>query len=232
MTFIGTAGWSIPSSNKAAFPGQGSHLERYATRFSCVEINSSFYRPHKRATYEKWAATVPSEFRFSVKIPRSITQIRRLHDYGGELDRFIEEVTGLGTKLGVLLVQLPPSLAFERSVATKFFRDLAQAGIWMACEARHASWFDSGADKVLKSLKVARVSADPPRAPTDGVPGGDTTIAYFRLHGSPKTYYSNYSAKKLSKWATKLRPHDWCIFDNTAGQHALANALSLKKTLR
>jgi uncharacterized protein YecE (DUF72 family) len=229
MSFIGTAGWTIPAPYKSAFPGEGSHLQRYASRLNCVEINSSFYRPHKRATYKKWAASVPEDFRFSVKVPRTITQNHRLEHYGSELDQFLEEAAGLGDKLGVLLAQLPPSLVYDPDVAKIFFRDLAQANVTMACEPRHMSWFTPDCEKVLKSLNVVRVAADPPRAPSDGIPGGDTRMAYFRLHGSPKIYYSEYSDTKLAQLAQKLRPRDWCIFDNTAAFHALGNALALQR---
>jgi uncharacterized protein YecE (DUF72 family) len=229
MSFIGTAGWTIPAPYKNEFPGAGSHLQRYASRLSCVEINSSFYRPHKRATYEKWAAAVPEEFRFSVKVPRTITQNHRLENYGNKLDDFLREVTGLGGRLGVLLAQLPPSLVYDADVAEKFFRDLARANATIACEPRHISWFTPDSEKVLNRLGVARVAADPPRAPSDGAPGGDTSTAYFRLHGSPKIYYSNYSDTKLAQLAQKLGPKDWCIFDNTAAFHALGNALTLQR---
>src|SRR4051794_10397874 len=111
---IGTAGWSIPKAYAAPFPPSGSHLERYGAVFNAVEINSSFYRPHRIATYERWAATVPEDFRFAIKVPKSVTHERRLKDTGDLLDQFVSEVTGLGPKLGPLLVQLPPSLAFEQ----------------------------------------------------------------------------------------------------------------------
>ena len=75
---IGTAGWSLPGAHFGLFPRDGSHLERYATRFSCVEINSSFYRPHRQETYARWAASVPENFRFAVKMPRTITHHARL----------------------------------------------------------------------------------------------------------------------------------------------------------
>jgi uncharacterized protein YecE (DUF72 family) len=228
MSFIGTAGWTIPAQYKSAFPGAGSHLQRYASRLTCVEINSSFYRRHKRATYEKWAADVPEDFRFSVKVPRIITQNHRLEHYGNGLDDFLQEVTGLGDKLGVLLAQLPPSLVYDADVAEKFFRDLAQANVTIACEPRHISWFTPDSVKALNSVTVARVAADPPRAPSDGSPGGNTRMAYFRLHGSPKIYYSKYSDTKLAQLAHKLRAGDWCIFDNTAAFHALGNALTLQ----
>jgi uncharacterized protein YecE (DUF72 family) len=228
MSFIGTAGWTIPAQYKSGFLGEGSQLQRYASQLKCVEINSSFYHPHKRATYEKWAADVPEDFRFSVKIPRTITQNHRLEHYGNELDHFLQEVTGLGDRLGVLLAQLPPSLAYDADVTEEFFRDLAQANVTIACEPRHMSWFTPDSEKTLNSLNVTRVAADPPRAPSDGTPGGDTRIAYFRLHGSPKIYYSKYSDTRLAQLATKLRPRDWCIFDNTAAFHALENALTLQ----
>jgi uncharacterized protein YecE (DUF72 family) len=229
MSIIGTAGWTIPAQYKDQFATEGSHLERYASRLKGVEINSSFYRPHKRATYIRWAATVPDNFRFSVKVPRTITQEHRLADYGDLLERFLDGVSGLGKKLGVLLAQLPPSLPYDAEAAEMFFRNLNQLGVTTACEPRHASWFTPTADKALKALRVARVAADPPRAPSDGGPGGDTRVAYFRLHGSPKIYYSDYSEAVLSGLAAKLRDSDWCVFDNTAAFYALENALSLQR---
>jgi uncharacterized protein YecE (DUF72 family) len=110
---IGTAGWSIPKQHAAPFPSEGTHLERYGAIFNAVEINSSFYRPHRTATYERWAASVPEDFRFAVKVPKSVTHERRLKGTGDLLDQFVSEVGGLGPKLGPLLIQLPPSLAFQ-----------------------------------------------------------------------------------------------------------------------
>ncbi|MFT3988522.1 DUF72 domain-containing protein [Aestuariivirga sp.] len=232
MSFIGTAGWAVPAQYRDRFPAGGSHLERYATRLTCVEINSSFYRSHKRSTYEKWAVSVPEGFRFSVKVPRRITQEHRLKNYNGELDRFLGEVIGLGHRLGVLLTQLPPSLAYDSEAAEMFFRDIARAKATVACEPRHPSWFTPEAEEHLKALKVSRVAADPPRASTDGTPGGDTGLAYYRLHGSPKIYYSAYSDADLKRLVPELRPGDWCIFDNTAAFHALGDALRLQEINR
>ncbi len=99
---IGTAGWSIPQEQAGAFPTEGSHLERYAAVFNAVEINSSFYRPHRPTTYEKWAASVPDSFQFAVKVPKAITHERRLKETGDLLERFLSEVSSLGPKLGPL----------------------------------------------------------------------------------------------------------------------------------
>src|SRR3978361_949297 len=117
MAFIGTAGWSISAQYAHDFSDGGTHLGRYGARLNAVEINSSFYRPHQRKTYERWAAGVPEDFRFSVKLPRSITQEHRLQNYGALLSRFLEESAGLGVKLGVILVQLPPTLVYDAGVA-------------------------------------------------------------------------------------------------------------------
>lgn len=235
IPFIGTAGWSISSAAASHFPLDGSHLERYAQVLNCVEINSSFYRPHQPATYARWAASVPEHFRFSVKLPRSITHERRLRDAAAELDRFTGEVMQLGNKLGCVLVQLPPSLRFEEDVAAAFFHALRQRFDGMlACEARHPSWFEEGATELLTMQRITRVRADPPAGqPGPHVPTTDVT--YLRLHGSPTIYYSDYPAEYLANLATCLRAQaqagGWCIFDNTAAGAALFNALDLQARL-
>src|SRR5215211_5544964 len=118
---IGTAGWSIPRAVAAAFPGEGSHLQRYARVMNCAEIDSSFHRPHAAAVYEKWASSTADSFRFSVKVPRTITHDAQLKACRPLLDRFLAEIAGLGTRLGPLLVQLPPSLEFNVRQARTFF---------------------------------------------------------------------------------------------------------------
>lgn len=228
---IGTAGWSIPAAHRRRFPGEGPVLERYARVMTCVEINSSFYRPHQRATYEKWAAQTPADFRFSVKTPRELTQFRRLRDPDDVLDRFHGEVTGLGRKLGVLLVQLPPSLGFDEETADAFFAAIkARFKAPVALEPRHRSWFTPEIDSWLKRRRIARVAADPAPVPGAGEPGGWRGLTYMRLHGSPRIYWSAYDKRFLRDLATRLQPApspSWCIFDNTVQGHALGDALAV-----
>ena len=141
----------------------------------------------------------------------------------------------LGNKLGCVLVQLPPSLRFDGDVAAAFFHALRQRFDGMlACEARHASWFAADATELLTMLRITRVRADPPACqPGPHVP--TTDIAYFRLHGSPTIYYSDYPADYLASLATSLQEQvqagSWCIFDNTAAGAALFNALDLQARL-
>lgn len=229
--FIGTAGWSIPSRHASRFDAGGSHLERYAARLRCAEINSSFYRTHKRETYARWAASVPADFRFSVKLPKTITHEARLSGAAAELRTFLDGVAGLGKKLGVLLVQLPPNLAFDAGQVEAFFRllrGLTPAAV--AIEPRHASWFTAQAEDMMRDLRAARVAADPPRAEGGDRPAGWTGLKYYRLHGSPAVYRSDYDDGRLSALAEGLAERSgeaWCIFDNTVAGHALGNALAL-----
>jgi uncharacterized protein YecE (DUF72 family) len=187
---IGTAGWTIPRAVAEAFPGEGGHLARYSRRFNATEINSSFHRPHRPATYAGWAECVPKEFRFSLKVPRAITHERRLSDATDLFAGFLAELAPLEDKLGPLLVQLPPSLAFDAALADAFFgsgRERFSGAI--ACEPRHASWFTAPADDLLLRHKVARVAADPVLAEAADEPGGWRGLTYVRLHGSPRPYF-------------------------------------------
>lgn len=238
--FVGTAGWSIPRSIAESFPGEGPHLERYARIFNCAEINTSFYRSHMRETYARWAGYTPPGFRFSVKLPRTITHDARLQPPAVLLAKFLNEVSGLGDRLQVLLVQLPPSLAFEARIARAFFSELANMyGGPIVCEPRHASWFQPAADQLLADQHVGRVAADPARYPSAGIPGGwmgpagngAGAVLYYRWHGSPRIYYSAYSDSWLHARAADLRSwpegtERWCLFDNTASGAAVSNALS------
>jgi len=236
--YLGCAGWSLPRDAQAAFVGEGSHLQRYASRLNAVEINSSFHRPHSRATYERWAAAVPASFRFSVKLPRSITHDLRLVGAQSLLDDFLAQAGGLGGRLGCLLVQLPPSLAFDRPVATAFFDALARRhGGPVALEPRHASWFTPEVDGLLEQRRVSRVLADPVRHDPGRWPGGSPGRIYLRLHGSPRMYYSSYEPPVLQALALRIAlaldegREVWCIFDNTAGSAAAHNAVDLKLAL-
>ena len=230
-TRIGTAGWSISKDCAGAFPAEGSGLERYAAVFSAAEINSSFHRPHRASTWEKWRDSVPWSFRFSVKLPKAITHERRLVECGELLPDFLEQVALLEDKLAVLLIQLPPSLAWEASDVRTFLRDLAaRTPTLLACEPRHPSWFDAEADALLAELRVARVAADPARVPAAAEPGGWSGLRYWRLHGSPVMYRSSY-ADRIDTYAELLAeagPDCWCIFDNTASSAATSDALALK----
>ena len=229
---VGCAGWSLPRAAWPEFPDDGTHLQRYAARLNAAEINSSFYRPHQSATYARWAASVPDNFRFSVKLPKTITHQLRLQGCAPLLDAFLTQVGGLGDKLDCLLVQLPPSLAFDAAVVQDFLRALRKRHTGpVALEPRHGSWFSAPADELLSAWQVGRVLADPQVAAAARDPGGFAGLVYARLHGSPRMYYSAYTPAVLDALIVRLGAAArsgasvWCIFDNTAEGAAVTDAL-------
>lgn len=236
--FLGCAGWSIPRAEIAHFPDVGSHLQRYAQVFNAVEINSSFYRDHLPLTYRRWAVAVPGGFRFSVKFPRSISHERRLRSCDDLLDSFLSGVHELDGRLGCLLLQLPPTMEWDRALVLSFLDRLRRVHAGpVACEPRHASWFHPEVSRELATRAISRVAADPALRVEAQLPAGDRRLQYLRLHGSPRRYYDSYADATMKRVATHMkRPtgvveQRWCMFDNTAAGHATANALALKHAL-
>lgn len=232
--FVGTAGWSVPLTSRDKFPEAGTQLERYASVLKAAEINSSFHRSHRPDTYQRWALSVPADFRFSVKLPKTITHVARLVGFETHLKRFVGEVAGLGPKLGCLLVQLPPSLEFDPVVSENFLVALmAEIACPVVIEPRHRTWFGVDASRLLRRVGVSRVAADPAVVQSAAEPGGSSRVVYFRLHGSPNVYSSPYTASYLDGLAFRLRKYAktnspvWCMFDNTIRGEATANALYL-----
>lgn len=237
--YLGCAGWALGRDYQAqpGFAGEGTHLERYAWQLNAVEINSAFYRPHRPATYARWAASVGDGFRFSVKVPKLITHEHRLQDCSGQLDAFLSQCGALGDRLGCLLVQLPPSLTYDAEIAQRFFAELrARYAGAVVIEPRHPSWVQAQA--LLVDLQIAQAAVDPGRIAGDDVPSGWQGLRYWRLHGSPQMYYSDYEPAWLEHLAQRIRSSlgdgvpTWCIFDNTARGAALGNALFTQALLR
>lgn len=234
---IGTAGWTIPRAHAGALATEGSHLGRYAQSFAAVEINSTFYRLPRGATLARWVESTPDDFRFSVKLSKAITHEKKLGNSGAELLAFFDALRPLGPKLGPVLVQLPPKLAFDDGLAHEFFttfRELHDGPV--ALEPRHGSWFTPAVDRLLRGFKVSRAMADPPAgAEAASKPGGYPGLRYYRLHGAPRKYWSAYETaflEGLAKTLVEAKGELWVIFDNTAQGHALGNALTLRDLLK
>ncbi|CAN5416311.1 DUF72 domain-containing protein [soil metagenome] len=234
--YIGTAGWSVPKSHSEDVPVEGTHLERYARTLRCVEINSTFYRPHREKTFSRWAAATPEGFRFAVKMAKTVTHEAKLRNCGAQLATFFAPLSQLGEKLGPVLVQLPPKLVFDAGESREFFGTLRElhAGR-VVLEPRHASWFSGEAEQLLREFEVARAMADPPGGSSlAATPGGWPGMRYYRLHGAPRKYWSQYEEPFLRKLAHTIERDQgagetWVIFDNTAHNHAFGDALTLQR---
>ena len=234
---VGTAGWSIPRAAASRFDSTGTHLERYSRRFDCAEINSSFHRPHSDTTYAKWRESTPAGFQFAVKIPRAISHELKLREAREPFVTFLAQTDALADKRGPLLLQLPPSLSFDASVATAFLDQVRRVydGA-LVCEPRHATWFSPLVASLLERYRISRVAADPSPVPDATTPPGWPRIAYFRLHGSPRTYWSRYDERAIAALATTIEristaEQIWCVFDNTASGSAIENAWELRERL-
>jgi uncharacterized protein YecE (DUF72 family) len=201
-----------PRTLRAQFPARGDQL--------CVLPAAS--RRDLRALGRQDAP----HFRFAVVLPRTNTHDARLRGARELLRTFLAETSGLGDKLGVLLVRLPPSLAWDARVASTFFTLLREARDGpVACEPRHASWFEPNADRARRDVAAGGWLG----------PDGDSAgaLLYYRWHGSPRVYRSAYDDDWLARAATRLAA--WpagavprVTFDNTAAGEATANALALR----
>ena len=154
------------------------------------------------------------------------------------IGEFIAQAQGLGEKLGCILVQLPPSLSFERGTASPFLEVLRSR--WpgaTAVEPRHLSWFGAEADACLADFRIARVLADPVLHAPGAQPGGWQGLTYLRLHGSPRMYYSAYPPDLISALGKRIVQAAqggstvWCVFDNTASGAAADNGLALQRAV-
>jgi uncharacterized protein YecE (DUF72 family) len=166
-------------------------------------------------------------------MPRTITHDLKLQNVREPLIAFLAQTDGLGRKRGPILMQLPPSLSFHAAVVTAFLKLAREAydGA-IVCEPRHATWFSPSASPLLDRYRVSRVAADPARVPAAFVPAGWQRLAYFRLHGSPRTYWSRYDENFIAALARTVESipaaeEVWCVFDNTAGGAAIENAWEL-----
>lgn len=225
MPIIATAAWSISKAVTAHFPSAGSGLARYAARFPGVEVNTTFYRRHRPDTFVRWAADVPEDFRFAIKMPKTISHEHRLKGIEAELDLFLADIAGLGKKLGPLLCQLPPNLRFDADVAEAAFAAMrARHSGPIVLEPRHPSWAGAEAGALMRRHGIDPVLADPPVI----WKAVDFTLPprYIRLHGTPKIYYSAYDDAEIDAFIRLLPPNGWCVFDNTASGAATSNALT------
>lgn len=173
-----------------------------------------------------------------MKLRREFTHAGRLRSVAG-LERVLAGHAEMGGKWGALVVQLPPSLAFDAAAADPFFAETRRFyGGLIACEPRHGSWGAPDALAVLERYDVAKVVADPERCPlSESLAPVAPTKLYLRLHGSPEVYKSRYPREFLMAVAGQIRDvagrggEAWCVFDNTMDGHSIENALELEEML-
>ncbi len=232
---IGTSGWNYKHWKGGFYPeglAQSKWLEYYAEHFDTVELNATFYRLPAPSTFERWYERTPPGFLWSVKASKFITHTRRLKECEEPLERLYEALAPLKEKLGVILFQLPPSLAYEPSVAEGFFR-LLNKDFRHTLEVRNKSWIQDQAFQMMETYNIAFCISDTAgRYPYHEIT--TTDFVYVRLHGSRKLYASCYTEQEIATWAKKLKAWSrpaFVYFDNDFEGYAIKNARQLIEAL-
>ena len=193
--FVGTSGYNYPEWRGSFYPEKfptGKMLPYYAERFNTVEVNYTFYRGPNEALLAGWAAATPAQFVFTLKAPRRITHDSRLKHVADLTRAFCATAATLGSKLGVLLFQLPPNFKRDDAVFTDFLDTLPE-GTRAAFEFRHESWHDDTIFDALKARNLALCIADSEKMSTPVIATAD--YAYLRLRDE------GYLPLDLERWA-------------------------------
>jgi uncharacterized protein YecE (DUF72 family) len=234
---IGTSGWNYPHWRGAFYPPglpSSKWLEFYAHHFDTVEINATFYGRPKPSTFEKWYQSTPPGFLFAVKASRYITHIKRLKNVKEPISRLYQDITPLREKLGAILFQLPPNLAFDEK-QIKAFLELLDTTIPTAIEVRHESFHTRKFFQLLEEHNVAFCISDTAGKYPSLAYEITADFTYIRLHGSRVLYASCYTREELETWARRIL--SWGVkayvyFDNDAHGYAPQNARELKEILK
>lgn len=234
-TYVGTSGWQYPHWRGSFYPADlpvRGWLSFYAQRCETVEINGSFYRLPAAKTLTRWVDETPPGFCFAAKISRYLTHMKKLHDPQPALATFLTRIELLGTKLGPILVQLPPHWHCDLDRLESFLAILPSEHRF-AFELRDRSWQTPAVLAVLARYRAAACIFDLAGVPS---PSALTTdFAYVRLHGPTGPYQGCYShetlvewAQRLRAWRTQLSAGIYVYFDNDQAGYAVRNALELR----
>lgn len=242
--FVGTSGWNYAGWRGLFYPEglpSRQYLAFYAGEFGTTEVNYSFYHLPRPQTYANWAAQVPEGFVFAVKASRLVTHIKRLKAVAEPWRTFVGNARGLGTRLGPILLQFPPSLAKDEARLKQFLalarrEARGKPPLRLVFEFRHESWFTDPVYRLLRAHGAALCIADSPRYPRRDVVTADFT--YFRFHGRTRLFASRYTTGELAEEARGMARQlaagldVYVYFNNDAEGHAVENARALGALLR
>jgi uncharacterized protein YecE (DUF72 family) len=182
--YLGTMGFSYADWVGSFYPEaltQHNYLKHYRRFFNAVEIDSTFYGTPRLSTVQRWLTSTPDSFQFCPKTPRIITHDKRLRSAHLEMAEFITVMRELKNKLGVILIQLPPTFRADQSeILSAFLKELPK-DVNFAVEFRHHSWYQPRTAQILKAHHICWAATEYPDLP----PGIRLTsgFVYFRLIG-------------------------------------------------
>jgi uncharacterized protein YecE (DUF72 family) len=231
---VGCSGWVYRHWKGEFYPAdlpQKRWFEHYAQSFDTVEINASFYRVPLAMTFDGWRDKAPPGFRYAVKANRFMTHMKRLLDCERPLDEFIALGRRLGSALGPILYQLPPSLHKDLARLDAFLERLP-GDLEHVVEFRHRSWYDEEVLALLDARGAGFVAHDLVGLVSPRWASGRS--AYVRFHGTGGKYWGRYSAGEIAEWADWLLAQRaagrscWAYFNNDIHGHSILDGLALK----
>lgn len=234
---VGCSGWVYKHWRGLFYPEglpQKRWFARYAEEFDTVEINASFYRVPLASTFDAWRDKATPGFHYAIKLNRVITHIKKLVGVDEEVDKFIALARPLGSNLGPLLYQLPPSLHIDAPRLDAFLQRLPKE-LEQVVEFRHRSWYDKEVLALLDRHGVGFVAHDLKGLESPRWASGRT--AYVRFHGSGGKYWGRYSDGALLEWTdwcvdqARAGRGVWCYFNNDIHRHAIDDARTLKSMI-
>jgi uncharacterized protein YecE (DUF72 family) len=239
MIFIGTSGWQYKDWRGRFYPSglpQRRWLEHYAEHFATVEINNAFYRLPERETFVQWRQRTPDDFVVVVKVSRYLTHIKRLREPQEPVRRFLDRATGLGDRLGPVLLQLPPTLrADSDALATTLA--LFPREVRVAVEPRHPSWWTGQIRSVLERHGAALCWADRGSRPVTPL-WRTADFGYLRLHEGRAKPWPRYGPRALRTWLERLADTYgdgapvYAFFNNDPGGAAVTDAAAMAAVAR
>ena len=236
---VGTSGWSYQHWENVLYPPgtpPAARLELYTRPFATAELNASFYRWPRTATFAGWRRRLPPGFQLSVKASRGLTHAKRLYAPEIWIDRIAQCWHELGERRGVVLVQMPPGYPRD-DARLEFFLDRVPSWMRIAVEFRHPSWDDEAVYRILDRHGAAYCVMSGAGLPC--VLRATAPFVYVRLHGPDDRYLygGSYSDADLGWWADRIR--EWATdgrdvyayFNNDGGGNAVRNADTLRAAL-
>ena len=237
QAYIGCSGWHYRDWRGRFYPPglpTSKWLSYYVERFRTVELNNTFYRMPTETAVANWAGQAPPDFLFAVKGSRYVTHTRRLRDCAESVGTFCETVRKLGTHLGPILWQLPPTLLRDDSLLTDFLAALPR-DVSHTVEFRHGSWWGEPVYDLLRESGIAFCLYHMESTSTPVIATADFT--YLRFHGPEIRYGGRYDSATLREWADGIRKNcaeisrAFVYFNNDIEAHAVANAEEFRTLL-
>lgn len=205
MLYIGTSGWQYDDWKGRFYPEElptPGWLDYYSERFATVEVNNTFYRLPERKTFVKWRKGTPDDFVVTVKANRYLTHLKRLKDPKPIVKTLMDAADGLGSKLGPILLQLPPNFPANVDRLAEAL-DAFPKQLRLAVEFRHSTWFTDEVRRVLEQRDAAFCLADR-KEKTLGADWRTASWGYLRMHEGNGDPHPCYPENTLSRWAGTL----------------------------